>query len=91
VEAEVVERAEILEVFPGVEVPVAPTGALLALKVLAADDVRPLDMVDARALLQVATRADLELASALLDLIVARGAARGRDLRTAWAELTRPG
>jgi hypothetical protein len=87
VEPEVVDTAEPLDVFPTVRVPVAQTGALLALKILSADDSRPVDLVDARALLDVATDEDRALAVRLLDLMEARGASRGRDLRAAWQDL----
>ena len=60
---------------------VAMTGHLIALKVLSRDDVRrPQDLVDLRALLRVASRAELARAQQALTLIAARGYHRGRDL-----------
>jgi hypothetical protein len=65
----------------GLVVPVAQNGDLLALKLLARDDLaRPQDAADLRALRAVATPADLELARETAALIDERGFARGRDL-----------
>jgi predicted nucleotidyltransferase len=81
VEPEVSDAADVLEVVPGVRVPVATVGHLIALKVLARDDrTRPQDRVDLLALLRVATPADLEVARAALELITRRGFNRDRDL-----------
>lgn len=87
VEAEIVETAEPLEVFPGVQVPVARTGALVVTKLLARDASRPLDAADLHALLAVADRDDLALAERLIELVMVRGTNRGRDLREDWREL----
>jgi hypothetical protein len=65
----------------GLTLGVARTGHLLALKVLARDDVRrPLDLADLRALLLVASDAELALARNSLTLITTRGYHRGRSL-----------
>ena len=81
IESEVVERATVIEVFPGIELPVARVSDLLALKVLARDDERrPQDTIDIRALLQEATASDLEATKTALTLIVERGFHRKRDL-----------
>lgn len=81
IEPELVEAAERLEVFQGVTAPVARIGHLIALKVLARDDVRrPQDAVDLRALVAAAGPADLALARTSAEVIVRRGFARDRDL-----------
>ena len=81
IEAEIVAAADPLEVFPGVTLPVARRGHLIALKVLSRDDrTRPQDVIDLRALLDRASTDDLELARESLELIVARGYHRDRNL-----------
>jgi hypothetical protein len=82
IESEIVAEAEPLEGFiPGLTLGVARTGHLLALKVLARDDVRrPLDIGDLRALLRVASPAELARARSALTLITERGYHRGRSL-----------
>lgn len=79
-ESEIVAAATPLEVLPGVVVPVARKGHLLALKVLARSERRPQDLADIRALLKVADATDLALARDSVRLIVTRGYHRGRDL-----------
>jgi hypothetical protein len=81
IEQEVASAAQRIEVLPGLSLPVARVGHLIALKVLASDDkTRPQDSVDLRALINVAEPADFELARQGVDLIAGRGYARGRDL-----------
>jgi predicted nucleotidyltransferase len=81
IEHEVVAEAEPVEVLPGLRLPVASTGHLIALKLLSRDDEqRPQDLVDLRSLLKNASRADLEQAELASGLIMARGYNRGRDL-----------
>ncbi len=81
IESELVERAEEIEIVPGLSVPVARTGHLLALKALARNDRdRPQDLDDIRALLREATIEDLDEARASVRLIEERGFARGRRL-----------
>lgn len=88
IEPEIVEQATLLEAFPGLELPVARVGELLALKILARDDERrPQDRVDIVALLDAASPADLEAARAALRLITERGCARRRDLLADFAKL----
>lgn len=83
VEHEIAARSEALELLEGLVVPVARTGDLLALKLLARDDVsRPQDLGDIRALRSVASAADLAIARETVALIMQRGYARGRDLLT---------
>jgi hypothetical protein len=80
IEPEVAGRAEVLEILPGLRVPVARAGHLLALKVLAVSPQRPQDEADIVALLRDATPADVEEARAAAALIVERGYHRGRDV-----------
>jgi predicted nucleotidyltransferase len=82
IEDEIARAAEILEITPGLLVPVARTGHLIAIKILARDDLdRPQDAADLRALRSVATQDDLELAQLAVTLIEERGFSRERDLR----------
>ncbi len=84
IEPEIARDADALEVFSGVVAPVARTGHLIALKLLARDDAsRPQDAVDLRALLGVATESDLSEAREGVRLITERGFDRGRDLAAA--------
>jgi hypothetical protein len=87
IECEVTAEATPMDVFPRLSVPVARTGHLLALKLLAREERRPQDDVDLRALLEVAGREDLEIASQAIHLIVDRGANRGRRLEQEWRQL----
>jgi predicted nucleotidyltransferase len=81
IEPEVVAAAEPLELLRGLVIPVAQTGHLLALKVLARDDIsRPQDIADLRALMLVASPEELDRARQALALIAARGFHRGRSL-----------
>lgn len=81
IEAEVVDAAERMELVPGLIVPVARTGHLLALKALARNDRdRPQDLDDIRALLRESTPHDVEEARTSVRLIEQRGFARGQDL-----------
>ena len=81
IERETVEAADRIEVLSGVIVPVARLPHLIAMKVLARDDRhRPQDWDDLRALTAASSTADLDEARALLRLIEARGAERGRNL-----------
>jgi predicted nucleotidyltransferase len=81
IEREVVAGAEPIELLPGLTVKVARIEHLVALKVLSRDDARrPQDLVDLRALLRVATTADVDRAREALGLIATRGYHRGREL-----------
>ena len=81
IESEVVAAAEVLEVLPGLLMPVATAGHLVALKLLARDDeTRPQDASDLRALHAVLGAADRAAARTAAELIVERGFARGRPL-----------
>lgn len=81
IEPEVVAAAEPLELLPGLVLPVARVGHLLAMKLLAHDPARrPQDAVDILALLAEADEADLELCRVAIRLIEERGYARGKVL-----------
>lgn len=81
IEVEVVAAAEPIQLLPGLTLKVARIEHLIALKVLSRDDTRrPQDLVDLRALLRTATRANVTSARAALALITARGYHRGREL-----------
>jgi len=81
IEPEIADAAEVLEILPGLRVPVASAGHLIALKLLSRDDrTRPQDRIDLGALLRVATPADLDEARHGVALIHARGFQRDRDL-----------
>jgi hypothetical protein len=84
IEGEIAATSERIEVLPGLVLPVATVGHLIALKLLASDDrTRPQDAVDLRALMVVATAGDLVAARGAVELIEARGYQRGRDLAAA--------
>ena len=88
IEPEIVARADVIEVLPGLTVPVASTGDLIAMKLLARDDRRrPADADDLAALAAVATDDDWARALSGVGLIEARGFARARDLGAALAQL----
>lgn len=81
IEPEIVEGAERVEVLPGLQLPVAQAGDLLALKVLARDDDRrPQDAADIKALCATLTEHDAARARQAVQLIAQRGFARGRSL-----------
>lgn len=88
IEVELVGRADEIEIVPGLSVPVAGTGHLLALKALARNDRdRPQDLDDMRTLLREATAQDVEEARAAVRLIEERGFSRGRKLSEELEEL----
>lgn len=81
IEPELVDMATPLEVFDGLRMPVAATGHLLAMKLLAMDDVRrPQDRLDIMALLERADEAELARVRESIVLIKRRGFDRDRDL-----------
>ena len=81
IEPEIAAAAEVLAITDELALPVARTGHLLALEVLARDDRRrPQDADDLRSLLAVSGAADLELARESVALITARGFHRDRAL-----------
>lgn len=77
IEDEIVRRADRLEVLPGVFMPVASIGHLIALKVLAG---RHQDVTDLGYLIAGATDADLDEARTAVSTIQVRGFNRGQDL-----------
>ena len=92
IEPEIVVAAERLEVLPGLVVPVATVGHLIAMKLLARDDrLRPADADDLRALTDLADGHDWDLARASVSLITERGYDRSRDLVAALEVLRREG
>nr|WP_129664741.1 hypothetical protein [Phytoactinopolyspora endophytica] len=89
IEPEIVQQAEELEILPELVVPVARTGHLIVMKLLARDDRnRPTDADDVRELARVAEDDDWDLARVAVQLITERGYNRGRDLDGALADLT---
>lgn len=81
IKAEVASMADTIVVLPGLRVPVATVGHLLALKLLSRDQrTRPQDQLDLVGLLRVAGPDDLEGARHAVSLIQARGFQRDRDL-----------
>lgn len=81
IEPELAAAATELEVLPGVYVPVATIGHLLALKVLAMDDAtRPQDRIDILALLEYADESEVARAQESIALITARGFNRSKNL-----------
>jgi len=92
IEPEVIAEAEAIELLPTLRIPVATTAHLIALKILSRDDVtRPQDVSDLRALLRVASPADVAHARTALALITSRGYQRGRDLEAEMARLLSSG
>ena len=87
IEPEVAAAAETMDVLPGVTIPVAATGHLIALKLLSTVDERPQDASDLRSLAEIATDADWHTAADAVGLIIRRGYARGRDLDKALTTL----
>ncbi len=80
IEAEVVDGATRVEVLPRVKVPVASTGHLIAMKVLAG---RNKDMDDLENLIAAASPADLTTAREAVQLIQDRGYSHGQNLTAA--------
>jgi hypothetical protein len=77
----------VLTVLPGLRVPIATHGHLLALKVLAGRDK---DRMDARMLLQYAGESEVQQARDALDLIASRGFHRGKNLQAELVQLLSP-
>ena len=93
IEREVVAASELLEVVPGLFAPVATTGHLLALKVLALrpdrPHDRPQDLIDIRELLGVAGDGEVQRCRQALELISRRGFDRGKYLDVEFESLLR--
>ena len=86
IEDEIVGRADRLEVLPGIFMPVASVGHLIALKVLAG---RHQDLTDLGYLVSVASDADLAEAKASVTTIEERGFNRGQNLSEDLAAIIR--
>lgn len=84
IEAEVVDAATVLEILPGVSLPVASLAHLLALKVLAG---RLKDLADIDSLLRYAESRDIQQAREALELITSRGFHREKDLLAEFSRL----
>lgn len=81
IESSIVGRAELIEVFPQLSVPVASLGDLIAMKILARDDLtRPQDRLDLKALMGIAKPQDRQTARLALEQISSSGYNRGRQL-----------
>jgi len=81
IEPEIVANATPVEVFAGMVLPVASTGDLIALKLLARDDRRrPQDYDDLVNLCRDASESDVERAREALRLMVERDCHRNREL-----------
>ncbi len=88
IEPEIAAAAEAIEVVPGLKLPVASAGHLIALKLLARDDEsRPQDLADLLALRATASPSDEATARSAVKLIMDRGFNRGRDLVTSLESL----
>jgi predicted nucleotidyltransferase len=87
IEPEIVEAAQPIEVLPGLSVPVASIGHLIAMKLLSARPGRLKDFDDASALIGVADEQDLAVVRASIDLIDRRGFAGEKDLQKEFALL----
>lgn len=84
IEPELVAAAERREIDVSLVVPVARTGHLIAMKLLARDDAnRPLDAADLLALRAVADELERQRAREAVELITARHCNRGRNLSAA--------
>src|SRR5687767_5296837 len=91
IEPEVAQQAESIAILPGIEVPVARTGHLLALKVLSRSPERPQDSADITALMRVLDTVERERAVDAARLIAARGFASGKSLEAEVVELVGTG
>lgn len=88
IEEGIVASANTLEVFPGISLPVATIGHLIALKVLARDDRnRPQDHDDLMALLDNASPDDVQQSRDALRQVEGLGFQRGRNLERDLEEL----
>jgi hypothetical protein len=85
IENEIVHDAELIGVLPGLTMPVARVGHLMAMKLLSVSPGRETDSADLRELARVADEDEWSRAHESVALIESRGFARGRDLR---ADLT---
>ena len=84
IESEVVSAATDLAVLPTMSIPVATTGHLIALKVLAG---RNQDLTDLESLIPNASAADLDVARSGVNLIHSRGFNREQEVVADLAKL----
>lgn len=88
IEKEIVAGATTIEILPGLSLPVASIGHLIAMKVLSQNRFERLqDRVDLMALLRSATEQDRTTVERALGEIMQRGLAGGRDLLTELRDL----
>lgn len=87
IESEIARAAVVVEVLPGLRLPVARAGHLVALKLLSQADARPQDAVDLRALQPQLEGDEATRAREAVRLIAERGYDRGRDLAADLARL----
>jgi hypothetical protein len=88
-EPQVVAGAQPAEVLPGILLPVARRGHLIAMKVLSMSDKRPQDRVDVLNLAALASAEDMTLARAALASVEAQGLEQGRRLQQELEECIR--
>lgn len=82
IEREVVDRADPIELFPGLTVGVASRSSLIALKVLSANiKTRPQDVIDLGHLIKASTQDEISEAYDLLQMITERKYNRGKNLQ----------
>jgi predicted nucleotidyltransferase len=81
IEGEICAAAELIELAPQLQLPVATTGHLLVMKVLARSQDRPQDGVDVQGLLRTLTDDERGRARDAADAIERQGANRGKALR----------
>jgi hypothetical protein len=91
IEQEIVERSSLVHLSAVGDLPVARAEELLAMKVLSMTDQRLQDRLDARHLLEYNPDLDIAVARSNLELIAARGFARGQDLQQKLDALVRGG
>jgi len=87
IESEIVTDSETMEVLPGLALPIARVGHLIALKLLSVPPGRETDLSDLRALASVADEVEWKRAEMAVVMIADRGFNRGRDLVVDLAEL----
>jgi predicted nucleotidyltransferase len=80
IENEIIQEAENFEITPGLKVPLARVGHLIALKVLSRSEARLQDSVDLQHLLAVADDTERNRAMEAVKLITERGYNRDKDL-----------
>lgn len=88
IEVEIVSRSKKIELLPGLTLPVASLGDLIAMKILSQNSAdRIQDRADVLALLRSASPDDRQVAQDALTHIAQSGLAAGRDLASDFAEL----